>query len=205
MPNHSGALSGAAQGAAAGASFGPWGAVIGGVVGAIGGAFGDNSAHLMRKASKDKETASLIQNFLERRALVQQYQLGRSAVLAGGLASGAGVESSGIQGAQASANTQTQSALYRNAIQTSYGRRANKYMRAAGKQSDLGDSIMGIVQGASAFGQGGGGGGYNAAAQRAGTGSYAGSGVSYPLSAPPLSIRNPTTVNTSPFSYKSGG
>lgn len=203
--SNTGAIGGAAQGAAQGfAVAGPWGALVGGVVGGIGGMFSDKSARHARKADKFKEEARLIQSFLERRALIQQYQIARSSIMAQGLAAGAGTESSGIIGAQASVRSQTVSNLRFNAAQIVLERKAGRHMRASGKAAQNAGAIGGLLNAGSAIVDSSGlfnNSGYNASAQQAGTGSYTGTGSTV-LSAPPIAM--PTTINTGPFSRPNG-
>lgn len=209
MPNNSGAISGAAQGAATGAAIGSVvpvigtavGAVVGGVIGAIGGAFSDKSSRYARRADKMREEAALIQSFLDRRALIQQYQIARSSTIAGGLAAGAGLESSAIQGSTGSVQAQTQSVLGYNAAQIAHERKAANWYRKAGKADANANMTQGLLQaGASIAGSfGGGAGGYSASAQRAGIGSYVGTSRPVYSGGGVPGLPYPTTVNTSPF------
>lgn len=199
--SNSGALSGAAQGAAAGSAFGPWGAAIGGIVGGIGGMFSDDAAEKRREAQKLREKVSIIQSFLQRRAVLQNFQLQRAATVSAGLASGAGIESSGIQGAIASAQTQVRSNLAINAAQIKYGVKANKLDRKAQGDQGYADIIGGAVQAVGSFGGSfgsmGDAGGYSASAQRAGTGTYQPIYGNTPIYSG--GVVPPTTVNSSPF------
>lgn len=193
-----GAAQGAAQGAAVGSVFGPVGtvagAVIGGVFGAVGGLFSSKSARYAKMARKKREEVRLISTFLERRKLLQSYAQARSASLAVGLASGAGAESSGIQGSLGSLYTQTRSNLNENAIQIALERQASKLHSKSDTAASNAAAIGNVLNAAGVIApiipQNT---GYNAASQRLGTGTYTGMSLP-PLQAPPL-----PTVNTSPF------
>lgn len=202
-----GAIGGAASGAAQGAAIGSVvpgigtvvGAVVGGVAGAIGGLFSDKSASKRRKANKLREQASLIQNFLERRALIQTYQMQRASTIAAGAASGAGLESSAVQGEYNATRAEATSLLARNAEQVRMGVQANRFDRKASKYAGYSD-MVGDLLGAGAMAANAGMfgnpvlGGYSASAQRAGTGNYT-PPPSRTLEAPPLG----ESMNTSPF------
>lgn len=207
MPD-TGAIGGAASGAAQGAAIGSVvpgigtavGAVVGGVVGAIGGLFSSKSGRYRKKADKLREQSALIQNFLERRALIQSYQIQRASVIAAGAASGAGLESSGVQGSYNSARSEATALLARNAEQVRLGVQANRFDRKASKYAGYSD-MVGDLLGAGAMAANAGMfgnpalGGYSASAQRAGTGSFTPAVPSRTLSAPPLG----ESMNTSPF------
>ena len=210
MPSSGPVIGGVAEGAAAGATLGSVipgigtavGAVVGGVVGGIKGLFSSKSAAYAKKARKKREEVRLISSFLERRRFIQGYAQARSATLAVGLASGAGVESSGIQGAQASLQTQTRSNLQKNAEQIFLERQASrlhsKSDTAASNAAALGQVMNAAVSLAPTLPVGS---GYSASAQRMGTGSYTGMGLPPLPGAAPLSTQPlPTpTINSSPF------
>src|SRR5688572_15658154 len=210
MPSTGPVIGGAAEGAATGAAIGSVvpgigtaiGAVVGGVVGGIKGLFSSKSAAYAKKARKMREEVRLISSFLERRRFIQQLAQARSATLAAGLASGAGAESSGIQGAQASLETQTRSNLQKNAEQIFLERQASrlhsKSDTAASNAAALGQVINAAGSLASTFPVGS---GYSASAQRMGTGSFQGMGLP-PLQDPGAIIQGPLptpSINSSPF------
>lgn len=59
-----------------------------------------------RKGSKERRKADLMAQFIQRRKMLQDYRMGQAQVSAAAVASGAGLESSGVQGVQSSLTAQ---------------------------------------------------------------------------------------------------
>lgn len=154
---------------------GVWGAVIGAAVGAVGGIFGDKAAKYRRKANSEEQRMADIKESVERRQLIRQAYLARGEALAASASQeSGGLLSSGAQGVLSSISTQTISNV--KTFDAIAARRSveNYYLKKAGSNQGISDSIMGIIQGVNGGGgMGGGFGGGGGGSKSSGGGSTA--------------------------------
>ena len=109
------------------------------------------------KGSKERRKADLMQQFLKRREMLQQYRMQQATALAGGVASGADIESSGVQGvmsslgSQAAYNVTTEANIIgKESAAFKYDMQSAKYAGQAamwGTVADIAGSISGFFSG----------------------------------------------------------
>ena len=165
-----------------------------------------------RKGSKERRKADLMSQFLKRRQMLQEYRMAQATVSSQAVASGAGLESSGIQGVQSSITAQTYYNLNAEERIIAAESKAFDYDMMASRQSEQAAlwSTIGSIAGTFAGGLGGAGSAAGLVGQAfGGKGATGGGGASYQrttgYAAAPLAPAGPVPGITSAAAVEAAG